>query len=477
MGLCFWRRRSRVCGSSAVRVRVGDASYLGFSSEWANSMKLLFADERASSPDVKSPRRQGLNEYGSGVSWSLRYWGCTLQLEEGDQFLPSPDLEGASCPSISGYPVSPYAYLVCSLSPCSSSVVSILVVLFALRQNGFSPRFGYAISFILVLNFIAVVVETTLDIEESSAQKPWMDICVGDGSEDRFIWIRELLEGWSKAETEHQNDLKTKAEEMADYRKNGSNQHAQHPNQREISRQASGFMRDARRADYGTRSHSYRDNENKTRYVANEHTTQAHLTLLRQNALSKSQKRLDCSRNANSEHLSSAQRQERPVSPQRSTQSDYQNASRVLVPEEAIREAREELREVMIQYVNGADPSESAARRERMRYAEENGETEQVIMNMAIEATVSAEGARRTAETQTIVERIPALSRLGSLHDQDTVDATEPEDDRRMSDVQTSAERISVLSRLGATQETIITPEADTLRITVKKRLGRPPPE
>ncbi|CAH2071765.1 unnamed protein product [Thlaspi arvense] len=36
-----------------------------------------------------------------------------------------------------------------------------------------SPNFGYAISFILILNFIAVVVETTLDIEESSAQKPW----------------------------------------------------------------------------------------------------------------------------------------------------------------------------------------------------------------------------------------------------------------------------------------------------------------
>ncbi|KAG2271987.1 hypothetical protein Bca52824_066542 [Brassica carinata] len=113
------------------------------------------------------------------------------------------------------------------------------------------------------------------------------------------------------------------------------------------------------------------------------------------NALSQSQKRLDCSRDANSEHLSSQERQERPVSPQRSTQSDYQNTSRVPVPEEVIREAREELREVMIQYVNGADPSESAARRERMRYAEEYGETEQVIMNMAIEATVSAEGARR----------------------------------------------------------------------------------
>ena len=321
--------------------------------------------------------------------------------------------------------------------------------------------------------------------------------------------------GQNPQETEHQNDLKTKAEEMADYRKNGSNQHAQHPNQRGISRQASGFMRDARRADYGTRSHSYRDNENKTRYVASKrahtnesysrslnyyprHSNSAQVSNYRKigsrwvetgrrahysgtshppetNALSQSQKRLDCSRDANSEHLSSAQRQERPVSPQRSTQSDYQNTSRVPVPEEAIREAREELREVMIQYVNGADPSESAARRERMRYAEENGETEQVIMNMAIEATVSAEGARRTAETQTIVERILALSRLGSLHDQDTVDATEPEGDRRMSDVQTSAERISVLSRLGATQETIITPEADTPRITVKKRLGRPP--
>ncbi|KAH0878189.1 hypothetical protein HID58_065583, partial [Brassica napus] len=294
-------------------------------------------------------------------------------------------------------------------------------------------------------------------------------------------------------ETEHQNDLKTKAEEIADYRKNGSNQHAQHPNQRGISRQASGFMRDARRADYGTRSHSYRDNENKTRYVASKraHTNESysrslnyyprHSNSVKSQTIEKldlggqSQKRLDCSRDANSEHLSSAQRQERPVSPQRSTQSDYQNTSRVPVPEEAIREAREELREVMIQYVNGADLSESAARRERMRYAEENGETEQVITNMAIEATVSAEGARRTAETQTIVERIPALSRLGSLHDQDTVDATEPEGDRRMSDVQTSAERISVLSRLGATQETIITPEADTPRITVKKRLGRPP--
>ncbi|WZZ46018.1 hypothetical protein YC2023_042277 [Brassica napus] len=90
MGLCFRRRRSRVCGSSAVRVRVGDASYLGFSSDWADNMKLLFADERASSLDVKAPRRQGLNEYGSGVSWSLRYWGCTLQLEEG------PGLRGRS---------------------------------------------------------------------------------------------------------------------------------------------------------------------------------------------------------------------------------------------------------------------------------------------------------------------------------------------------------------------------------------------
>uniref|UniRef100_M4EYL4 Uncharacterized protein n=1 Tax=Brassica campestris TaxID=3711 RepID=M4EYL4_BRACM len=111
----------------------------------------------------------------------------------------------------------------------------------------------------------------------------------------------------------------------------------------------------------------------------------------------------------------------------------------ILVPEKAIREAREKLREVMMQYVSGVDPSESDARKERRRYAEENEETEGVIMNMALAATVSAEEARKASEGQTSAERIPALARLGASPDQ------EP------------------------------TPEADPARISVKKRLGRPP--
>ncbi|XP_010522608.1 PREDICTED: two pore calcium channel protein 1 isoform X2 [Tarenaya hassleriana] len=48
------------------------------------------------------------------------------------------------------------------------------------------PRFGYIISFILVLNLIAVIVETTLDIEESSAQKTWQVV------EFVFGWIYVL---------------------------------------------------------------------------------------------------------------------------------------------------------------------------------------------------------------------------------------------------------------------------------------------
>ncbi|KAH0926649.1 hypothetical protein HID58_018905 [Brassica napus] len=111
----------------------------------------------------------------------------------------------------------------------------------------------------------------------------------------------------------------------------------------------------------------------------------------------------------------------------------------ILVPEEAIREAREKLREVMIQYVSGVEPSESDSRKERMRYAEENEETEGVIMNMALAATVSTEEAKKASEGQTSAERIPALARQGASQDQ------EP------------------------------TLEADPARISVKKRLGRPP--
>ncbi|CAI9782265.1 unnamed protein product [Fraxinus pennsylvanica] len=39
-----------------------------------------------------------------------------------------------------------------------------------------SPKFGYIVVFILVLNFVAVVIETTLDIENNSAQEAWQKV-------------------------------------------------------------------------------------------------------------------------------------------------------------------------------------------------------------------------------------------------------------------------------------------------------------
>ncbi|KAM7272062.1 hypothetical protein ACFE04_031276 [Oxalis oulophora] len=49
-----------------------------------------------------------------------------------------------------------------------------------------SPKFGYIISFILIVNLLAVVVETTLDIENDSGQKVWQEV------EFVFGWIYVL---------------------------------------------------------------------------------------------------------------------------------------------------------------------------------------------------------------------------------------------------------------------------------------------
>lgn len=46
-----------------------------------------------------------------------------------------------------------------------------------------SPTFGYAVSFILILNLIAVIIETTLDIENNVGQKAWQEL------EFVFGWI------------------------------------------------------------------------------------------------------------------------------------------------------------------------------------------------------------------------------------------------------------------------------------------------
>lgn len=51
-----------------------------------------------------------------------------------------------------------------------------------------SSTFGYIIAFVLILNFVAVVIETTLDIQNSSAQRVWQTIefCLG------WIYVLEM---------------------------------------------------------------------------------------------------------------------------------------------------------------------------------------------------------------------------------------------------------------------------------------------
>ncbi|KAF2555858.1 hypothetical protein F2Q68_00017610 [Brassica cretica] len=65
-----------------------------------------------------------------------------------------------------------------------------------------------------------------------------------------------------------------------------------------------------------------------------------------------------------SSHVSSRRANERPASPHTVQQPETPRSPH-FIPPGALQEAQEELREVMIQYSNCADPTESAARKER----------------------------------------------------------------------------------------------------------------
>ncbi|CAN6850871.1 unnamed protein product, partial [Brassica oleracea] len=104
-------------------------------------------------------------------------------------------------------------------------------------------------------------------------------------------------------------------------------------------------------------------------------------------------------------------------------------------------EVREELREVMIQYTSCADPTESAARKERLRRAEEQGEVEKSIEQIARQLMKDPRPAMELVDTEPPAPRVPVAQRLGP--------STQGEEN------------------VGVTTE--------TGRVSVKKRLGRPP--
>ncbi|CAA7034507.1 unnamed protein product [Microthlaspi erraticum] len=89
------------------------------------------------------------------------------------------------------------------------------------------------------------------------------------------------------------------------------------------------------------------------------------------------------------------------------------------LPREAFNTALNEVQDVMVQYSSCADPSESAARKERLRLAEENGQVEHAAAQM-VRASLAAQSL--AAELTSSIapnpdlrsaERIPASQRLG----------------------------------------------------------------
>lgn len=121
---------------------------------------------------------------------------------------------------------------------------------------------------------------------------------------------------------------------------------------------------------------------------------------------------------------------------------------------EALNEAREEIRGVMQQNVNCADPSESAARKERVRLANEKGEEEEAARNLA---------PANTALIATI------------LIEDGVNDNAMNEEERRHTPTHKIPERPSALSRLRPPTSSNCPPTTQEVKLPAKKRLGRPP--
>ncbi|KAG2305239.1 hypothetical protein Bca52824_033890 [Brassica carinata] len=85
------------------------------------------------------------------------------------------------------------------------------------------------------------------------------------------------------------------------------------------------------------------------------------------------------------------------------------------VPAHALNVALGEVREYMHLYASCVDPTESAARKERTRQAEENGELVEIAASMA-RTTLEAQRIEPPMLRQEITpERLPALQRIGPV--------------------------------------------------------------
>ncbi|KAF2581448.1 hypothetical protein F2Q68_00006298 [Brassica cretica] len=149
-----------------------------------------------------------------------------------------------------------------------------------------------------------------------------------------------------------------------------------------------------------------------------------------------------------------------------------------VLPQEAIEEAIGEVREVMRQYTACADPTESAARKERLRQAEEQGEVEEAAIQMVqanLENLSPTDGRRqRESPTPASRERVPATLRLGPQ-----VSLVDEEDNASEGRRPVSLERIPAAQRLGPLIDPMETEDLPLMdgrsETTVKRKPGRSP--
>ena len=146
--------------------------------------------------------------------------------------------------------------------------------------------------------------------------------------------------------------------------------------------------------------------------------------------------------------------------------------------QEAFEAALEEVREVMVQYTQCADPTESAARRERMKKAEQQGELEETALQMVKAAMIGTETEQEVTlglRSSPTAERIPAALRLGPLNTEDTLCREEPPRDEAAP--KRKPGRPPALHRLGPSKQQRKPNNEDTTneKQSERKKLGRPP--
>lgn len=193
-------------------------------------------------------------------------------------------------------------------------------------------------------------------------------------------------------------------------------------------------------------------------------------------------------------HPRSSREEERRFSPQRRsfTPHEFSSASRnelqpsargiplplctTSTPHEAVETALGEIRETLTNYVICSDPTESAARRERLKQAELSGQIEKNAINnakiaRAREETAMEHGGRDEEDPKT---RTPVSDRLGPRHRTSSPRSLNTEEETR--DGQPPLERPHVKDRLGPlTLNLDFSPDGAPDRIPIANRLGPQP--